>query len=76
MWRFRTPDYGPLLQLSRTQLTDRRHLLGRLLSRGVGVRGLMSLAAALVAPRRPLAPRARPRPLVVASALRWCPKLG
>ncbi|CAK9018402.1 Glycosyltransferase afumC (Fumihopaside A biosynthesis cluster protein C) [Durusdinium trenchii] len=29
--KFRTPDYGPLLQLSTAQLTDRRHLLGRLL---------------------------------------------
>jgi len=29
--KFRTPDYGPLLQLAQSQLTDRRHLLGRLL---------------------------------------------
>jgi len=29
--KFRTPDYGPLVQLSPSQLKDRRHLLGRLL---------------------------------------------
>ena len=75
--RFRTSDYGPLLQLSRSQLTDRRHLLGRLLSRGVAARGLATavVAAALVAPRPPLAPRPRPRPLGLPAG-RWCPTLG
>lgn len=29
--KFRTPDYGPLLQLSALQLKDGKHLLGRLL---------------------------------------------
>ncbi|CAE7291331.1 FCK3 [Symbiodinium natans] len=29
--KFRTPDYGPLLQLSAAQLKDKKHLLGRLL---------------------------------------------
>ena len=29
--KFRTPDYGPLLQLPRAQLSSKRHLLGRLL---------------------------------------------
>jgi len=49
--KFTTPHYGPLLMLSRQQLTDRSHLLGRLLtpqqdpSRGGGARGSIGAAA-------------------------------
>ncbi|CAJ1461507.1 unnamed protein product, partial [Effrenium voratum] len=48
--KFRTPDYGPLLQLPRAQLSSKRHLLGRLLDPPqvkLGRRAVASMSAAV-----------------------------